>query len=105
MVSVPHGWRGIILEMLEGLSPYLANNKDMRILQIKRKFGGLRVYHEGFCDMCWATVEYALDMANATCAVCGSRKSVHLREVDGWLTTSCKSCYERVVPSPTSNQE
>ena len=56
------------------------------IVQIKEKFGGLRVYTNGTTEIHYAYIDFATTMASRTCEVCGvpgeSRNT-------GWVKTLC----------------
>ncbi len=77
---------------------------SIKILQIKEKFGGLRVYWqgEGLGDRIWNQVSGAANMAEAmaykTCERCGSMKEVETRRrVNAKFSrtlTLCEDCHE-----------
>ena len=77
---------------------------SITILQIKEKFGGLRVYWtgEGLGDRIWNQVSGAVNMAEAmahkTCEKCGSLDGTATRnrksEKYGRILTLCGSCHD-----------
>lgn len=71
-VSPPPGWEAIVDRLIERmLSALDPNARDQfRISQVKEKFAGLRVYHNGGDEM-EALVEEAAEEAERTCDVCG----------------------------------
>ena len=70
-IEAPDGWFDIIYNALKKLS----KNPDIKVHQIKEKFGGLRIYVEGAtkeeCDI----IQEAEDKASKTCTVCGNSSS------------------------------
>jgi hypothetical protein len=56
------------------------------ILQIKEKFGGLRVYTNGTTDIQYAYIEFAAAMASHTCETCGAPGT---SRNTGWIKTLC----------------
>lgn len=73
--SVPRGWRKIVWDMMYDLECLELMPK---LIQIKEKFGGLRVYSEAHPEGCdrhikalRAICAEAAEKASKTCAVCG----------------------------------
>jgi len=56
------------------------------IVQIKEKFGGLRVYTNGITETHHAYIDFASAMASRTCEVCGSPGE---SRNTGWVKTLC----------------
>lgn len=56
------------------------------IVQIKEKFGGLRVYTNGATETHQAYIDFAAAMASRTCEVCGSPGE---SRNSGWIKTLC----------------
>jgi hypothetical protein len=94
--SVGDGWREIIETMSSRIAEAVAEcqSSEMTIIQIKQKFGGLRVYTEsrGLPREVLGKVCDAIDLAEAradcTCESCGAAGMLH--EHAGWLTTRCE---------------
>lgn len=78
------GWRPFVRPALEAI---VAAGGD--IVQVKEKFGGLRIYvHDGDRDKIDAIVEAAEKQADRTCEKCGKPgKIVNLK---GWLKNACE---------------
>lgn len=89
-VECRSGWYGIIEDLLEKLSKY----PDVRICQIKEKFGGLRVYVDGGDDEVYRLIDEAESKAYNTCEVTGEPGK--LRSDLGWIRTLCDEEYEKV---------
>lgn len=92
--SPPAGWRGIV----ERLCEKLAERPNLRVSQVKEKFGGLRVYLHAAHDLPegeptdWANefVRDAEKEASTTCEQCGAT-GAKLRG-RGWVSTLCDGC-------------
>lgn len=85
--SPPRGWRGIV----EALCDELAKT-GCKVVQVKEKFGGLRVYAhgEGDVEAANAAIAAAEDRAWHTCQDCGA-SGAKLRR-GGWARTLCDGC-------------
>jgi len=96
-IWVPEGWEPII-DMLCGsithrmyhVRKYDAKGErvptpDVKIEQIKEKFGGLRFYYSGGDDEISGMVSFAEFMSEHTCEVSGDTGSLCSR--NGWLKT------------------
>lgn len=92
--SVTGAWAPIVKEALDQLEILRANGVDIRVAQVKEKFGDLRIYTRGKdCGAAAPIVEQAQTKASNTCAVCGSNEDVQrgYKEKDsGWLLNLCK---------------
>ena len=62
---------------------------SVRIVQIKQKFGGLRVYYDGGDNIIREIVNEAETKALTVCEYCGSTENVKLRKRNSWLYTGC----------------
>ena len=73
----------------EGYSP-------VHFLQIKEKFGGLRLYYSGGDSYIAKLVDEAERKSYETCECCGSMNStVKMRDVHGWMYTGCSECVRK----------
>jgi RNA polymerase-binding transcription factor DksA len=89
------GWAGLIMPFLAEVEKYNENKKEndpnrIYILQIKEKFGGLRIYLQGpkqFQDM----ADKAEENSYHICMDCGSPINVGQTQT-GWIRTICKDC-------------
>lgn len=71
-LDISKGWLTPITEMLERLVQEQGNTPALRITQIKRKCGDLRVYGDDFSERADAIVEEAEEKTAVTCDVCGA---------------------------------
>jgi hypothetical protein len=81
---LPKGWASIAQQLQERLEPFVAAGG--KVLQVKEKFGGLRVYTAGddlpaLDDLCEA--------AGKTCVECGAPGTMSARY--GWISPRCEA--------------
>ncbi len=62
------------------------------IVQIKEKFGTLRIYVKAYTEGIDAAIKEAERDCEITCEHCGSKQDVELR-TDGWYSTMCDACH------------
>ena len=86
------GWHPLVKDALTRIEAL--GNANLDVLQVKEKFGGLRIYLSLDNDETDAIITEAEQEALKTCEACGSRESVELRG-GGWLQTLCNPCEEK----------
>ena len=86
------GWHPLIKDALTKIEAQ--GNANQTVLQVKEKFGGLRIYLSFHTDETDAIITAAEQEAWRTCEECGSKETVELRG-DGWLRTLCNPCEEK----------
>jgi hypothetical protein len=67
----------------------------VKIVQIKEKFAGLRIYYDGGDEFIAGITQMAEAVAAITCEKCGVPGKV--RNLNGFLATLCDSCNEIAV--------
>lgn len=97
------GWYPLIAEMLEKISA-TKPCKLFKILQIKEKFGLLRVYTnngdcagtQGPCDpeKIQTIIDGYIQVSSSTCEWCGTTKKVKIRNRESWIKTLCDKDYQ-----------
>lgn len=75
------GWESLVQPLLA-----MAAEQGAEVLQVKEKFGGLRIYVDGGNEKLQAAIEEAEKKSYRTCEECG--QSGTTRE-GGWLRTLC----------------
>ena len=96
--NIPAGWWKRWGELwCEDLLNFCKQNNydpnEVMLLQVKEKFGGLRVYHNGLPEG-WTEHEYAWEyISQHTCIECGEFP-VPLRD-DGWICPYCDKCFKK----------
>lgn len=92
------GWYPLIEEML-GKIVKTKPGKDFKVVQIKEKFGGLRVYVNGHTKEIRDIIDEYADLSYQTCEWCGKNKEDHpyedvkLRRRTGVIKTLCDKDY------------
>lgn len=84
--EVPKGWRKLFLEMCKEIEPYMTNNK---FLQIKEKFGELRVYFMKSTPKLNAIKNKYELLSATTCINCGDKATMITTD---WISPYCKKC-------------
>ncbi|MCB1257619.1 MAG: hypothetical protein KDB26_10960 [Microthrixaceae bacterium] len=91
IIDVGRGWHSILITLdaeLTEIDPTIA------YVQIKERYGGLRVYSTRPSEDAWNAVRRAKRRAQtaalATCESCGRAGTMHSRL--GWYRTLCGSC-------------
>jgi len=88
-VRCNQGWREIIEQLCADLDAL--ELPELRINQIKEKFGGLRVYVNIHPADVGALIERAQVRCAEVCENCGAPGNLR-RNSTGWLLTLCDSC-------------
>lgn len=105
--AVNDGWRDIVEKAVERMAAAVRgrSREPLRIIQIKEKLGGLRIYYDsGRLDAeTFVAVEEAVDLAEAragcTCDICGRESQLYNK--NGWLATRCEK-HSKGNPVPLS---
>lgn len=97
---VGNGWAPLIERFYE-----TANQSTIPIvvLQVKEKFGGLRIYwnSEGenvnYFDGRYLEIDRLIDtlriLSTNTCETCGANGKIHM--YNSWMKACCNACYEK----------
>ena len=85
------GWFDLIYRLSKDLNEMEDLPEGFEIIQVKEKFGSLRVYPNYGNEKIYDRINQAEKEASETCEVCG--KSGELRE-GGWMRTLCEECYK-----------
>jgi hypothetical protein len=96
------GWLPIIETFFELIRHDIKwnNMPPVKIIQIKEKFGTLRIYHNGGNDKLLAYEMFASGMSDKMCEVCGTTKNVG--RTHDWIQTICGPCFEAWANSEAS---
>jgi len=91
MIECPPGWEDIVIDLLDKI---LEKNLECQILQIKEKFGQLRVYYaSSHYDEIKELVKNAELLCDSTCQISGDKGA--LRNIGGWLIVLSDEEYEK----------
>lgn len=91
------GWYGIINPLFDYIEEYNKENPDneIKVLQVKEKFGGLRFYISHGDETLYKMIDKAENESLKTCEHCGSKENVI--HTDRWIWTVCKNCLKESV--------
>lgn len=104
------GWKDILTRMCERIASATADcrlGSWLRIIEIKEKLGGLRVYLEAngipqaVIDKACEAIELAEAAADCTCEECGAEGRLH--DDAGWLNTRCDAHAVGELVEPGAN--
>lgn len=85
-------WYPTIEKGIADISKIVKDQKidNFKIVQIKEKFGGLRVYCNFYTDDIDEVIDRMEEEISTICQLCGSPEG-KLRE-DGWMVVKCDTC-------------
>lgn len=88
------GWFNILFAMCDAINSHIHNGgwkfeTPYTFVQIKEKFGGLRVYDFGRDDFIDGAISVAEKLAYNTCEICGASGVLSVAQGGYWLKTLC----------------
>jgi hypothetical protein len=87
------GWYPLIRECMEELKKEAEKeNLDTELLQVKEKFGTLRVYLSSESDDMFGIIQYYETLSSHLCELCGEFYTAKMRVRHGWYKTLCNKC-------------
>lgn len=90
-IPIGSGWHAILTNLFDELSQLQQEApRAFHIVQIKEKFGTLRVHLSYPTDATNAAIDRASLLSATICEFCGAPSTIRNR--DGWLTTQCDAC-------------
>lgn len=92
-VECGEGWNKLIQPLFDYIENYnqdKAKDEQIKILQVKEKFGSLRFYTNFTTSELNKMEEDAEDKSYHTCEICGSTENIG--HTIGWITTLCHNC-------------
>lgn len=90
------GWRKLSERFTKFVEDYNANHpdeEDVVILQMKEKFGRLRIYTMPYVEEVYNKSLETEEESARTCEVCGARSNI-LHSLEGPMRTRCAKCAE-----------
>lgn len=96
LCEVPDGWiKAFGHELIDELMAAAASEglEDFTILQIKEKYGALRVYCMPTTEKIEKIIDKYIDLSERTCCICG-KPATHLST--GWICPYCDECNEEI---------
>lgn len=82
------GWYDLLFRLCEDIEK--AEPEEFKLLQVKEKFGGLRVYYHGGNEVVHKLVSAAENESYEICERCGIRENV--TSEGSWIFTLCQEC-------------
>ena len=91
------GWIPLIEETFDKIEEILKENPDLdfQVIQVKEKFGTLRIYVYGCNNEISDLIDTCTDKSAEICEVCGEKGE--LREKRYWYITLCDKHYEEWI--------
>ena len=91
------GWFEILDKLMANMSNYIKSLPKYKkfvvdIVQVKEKFGTLRIYISEGDDKIYGLIRDAEIESSKTCEICGAKENVG--RTQGWIVTCCKNCFE-----------
>jgi ribosomal protein S14 len=86
------GWFKLLHDACKKIAK-LDKDKTFYFLQIKEKFGGLRLYYSGGNEKIGKIIDDAEKKSYKTCEHCGTKRNVTTE--GSWILTLCKTCREK----------
>jgi len=97
---VDEGWHPILLNLSKQIQNHIdwMNRTEVvvpqvKVSQIKEKFGGLRFYYDGGDDKIDGMVRMAEMWAQCTCEMCGKPAT---KTTTGWIKTVCDEHFDEL---------
>lgn len=92
LIRIRDGWYDLVEPIIQYIHEYnsIADIKQITIIAIKQKYGGLRVYYnsEDHLDFLDNLVSFSEEDSFYTCEFCGE-SGILRKSPKGWLHTSC----------------
>jgi hypothetical protein len=95
MFGIEHndGWFDLLWRLFEGIEKILEQDSGFRILQIKEKFGSLRIYTNFTSDLIDTLINKAELESEKICEDCGKKGKII--NYNGWLRCQCSKCLKK----------
>jgi len=90
------GWYKLIECCFDRIEEYIKEHEQevgLEILQVKEKFGGLRIYYYGGDDYIENLIRETCKKSYEICESCGSTQNVSTKNL-GWVYTRCEKCFK-----------
>ncbi len=95
-IETGDGWYYLIDTLCDKIKRHCERTEiDVKVLQIKQKFGGLRFYVSTYDDDIFAMINFAEALSYTICERCSSMKNVK-QTTGGWVETLCEECSKQL---------
>lgn len=85
--AVGKGWHPLVREVYKTLPEHI------KVVQVKEKFGGLRIYTDVYTEYLLDVLEQAQRQSFTVCEFCGE-EGEKVQTSRGWIKTLCSKCKE-----------
>ncbi len=94
-IECDDGWYPLVDGVSAAVSAYAETwDEEIRFVQVKQKFGELRIYAKPSPASVTAMIALATELSTRTCERCSRMAGAAVRDDDGWYRTLCNSCWE-----------
>jgi hypothetical protein len=107
-IECDDGWYSLIDKTCEEVQYLIDKSQDnkkffsrknvisqVRFLQVKEKFGLLRIYYSPTNNRISDIINFAENLSASVCEICGTSVNVTQNE-KGWIRSLCESCHQKV---------
>lgn len=98
-IECDKGWSKLLNPIFKYITDYNEGKEEqdkIKLLQVKEKFGGLRVYTSFGTKELHDMIDDAEEKSYSICELCGSEENVGMRESE-WMTTCCLDCMKEMT--------
>ena len=92
------GWEHLYQPVIDAVNKWNEEHKDvelpMEIIQIKEKYGTLRIYLNFYTDEIKDMIRKAEDESYYTCEICG--KHIGGPITTSWIYSMCEDCFNKL---------
>ena len=96
-LEIGKGWFPLVEPIIDRVQDLNENGSDVKILQIKEKWGALQIYLLNAPDELLNLAHDAEEKSKRICEDCGAPATQ--TEVNGWIYTRCPDCLENLKVS------
>jgi len=100
-----NGWFPIIDSLCHRIQEHIDQHNKYRkdeplmdqmvFLQVKEKFGGLRIYAKGGDEYCHGLISMSETLSHYFCEICGIGGCGHVGHTKGWIQSVCEECAKK----------
>lgn len=97
------GWFEILKECIEEIKDICESEdeEEVKVTQVKEKFGTLRVYVDGIHNKIYDAIHRAEQKSHDMCESCGQKGKIRN---GGWVRVLCDACQHKIRGLPSSKK-
>ena len=104
---IPSGWKKAFgKDLCKELKKALKKDKfykKFRIIEVKEKYGTLRIYHFGISDRAYQVINKYEKMSWDYCINCGEKALYDTYDFNLYICPYCEKCFKEIVKSRLKN--